>query len=81
MKTAFILLAQYERAVVPIEEISETYFGCNRNTAIAKAKAGTLPVPAFRCGESQKNQWVIHLSDLAEFIDRQREIAKEDWVG
>ncbi|MEH6630198.1 MAG: pyocin activator PrtN family protein [Halopseudomonas aestusnigri] len=81
MKTSFYLLAQFEKPIIPLEDISEEYFGCSRSTAIQKAKSGTLPVPAFQCGQSQKSTWMVHINDLATMIDQQREAAKEDWVG
>ncbi|EGG92990.1 hypothetical protein IMCC1989_1943 [gamma proteobacterium IMCC1989] len=81
MKTEFLLMAQFEKAVVPLEDICAEYFGCARHTAKQKAKAGTLPVPAFQCSTSQKAPWMVHVVDLAKWVDKQRELAKEDWVG
>jgi hypothetical protein len=80
MKTSLLLMAQFEKPVVPLEQICKEYFSCSRHTAFVKAKAGTLPVPAFRCG-SNKGTWMIHISDLAVMIDSQREQARKDWVG
>ena len=81
MKTEYILLAQYERAIIPLEEICEEYFSCRRHTAIRKAKNGTLPVPSFQTGIGQKSPWMIHISDLATMIDEQRDKAREDWIN
>ena len=80
MKTSLLLMAQFEKPVVKLEDICEEYFSCKRHTAISKAKAGTLPVPAFRCG-SNKGVWMVHITDLAIMIDKQREEAKKDWLG
>ena len=80
MNTAFMLLAQFEKPVVNLDDICVEYFGCKSHTAKQKALAGTLPVPAFRCG-SNKTTWLIHVTDLAVMIDKQREAAKEDWIG
>lgn len=81
MKTVLLLMAQYEAATVPLEDICQQYFGCARHTAIQKAKAGTLPVPAFQMGASQKSTWVVHISDLAALIDKQRQQANDEWLG
>ena len=79
MNTALLLMAQYEKATIPLEDICKDYFGCSRHTAIEKAKASTLPIPAFRIGKTQKAPWFVHVTDLAEWIDKQREEAKEEW--
>ena len=75
-----LLLAQFEKPVIKLEDICEEYFSCSRHTAFVKAKTGTLPVPAFRCG-SNKGSWMVHITDLAEMIDKQRDEAKKDWLG
>jgi hypothetical protein len=80
MKTAFALMAQHEKAVLPLDDICEEYFGCKKKTAEGKALAGSLPVAAFRIG-TQKGRWMVHVTDLAEMIDKQREEAKKDWIG
>lgn len=76
-----LLLMKFETPTIPLEKICEDYFGCSHGTAKQKAKAGTLPIPAFRLGYSQKLPWVVNISDLAAFIDRQYEEAKREWVG
>ena len=81
MNTALLLMAQFEKTTVLLEEICEDYFGCARHTAIQKAKAGTLPVPAFKIGTGQKAPWFVHVNDLAVLIDKQRERAKQEWIG
>jgi hypothetical protein len=81
MKTEFLLLAQFEKPVVALEDICEEYFACKRHTAIQKAKAGTLDVNAFQLGESNKSPWMVHISDLAAMIDKRRDKAKRDWIG
>ena len=79
MKTALLLMAQYEKTTIPLEDVCEEYFACARHTAIQKAKASTLPIPAFKVGAGQKAPWFVHVSDLAELIDKQRQEAKEEW--
>jgi len=71
MQTIFMLLAQFEKPVVPLKEICGEYFGLSHQTARVRANAGQLPIPAFRT--SQKNDYLVHLADLAAYIDQQRE--------
>ena len=80
-KTEIMLLMKYESPIIPLERICESYFGCSKNTAKQKAKSGTLPVPAFRLGSSQKLPWMINVQDLAQFIEQSRNEAKSEWVG
>lgn len=80
-KTEILLMMKYETPAIPLDKICEDYFGCSRGTAKQKAKAGVLPIPAFRLGNSQKLPWMVHVSDLAIFIDKRYEEAKNEWVG
>ncbi len=79
MKTSFLLLAQYEKPLIPLKDISEEYFGCAPGTAQKKASSGNLPLPIVRLSESQKSPLFVHINDLAEFIDKQTEKAREEW--
>lgn len=77
--TEMLLFVRYETPTIPLEVIGEEYFGCAKGTARLRAKVGTLPVPAFRLGSSQKSPWKVSISDLAAFIDEARKEAKSNW--
>ncbi len=78
MNTMFLLMAEFETATIPLADISERYLGMKPATADKKAGAGTLPIPSFRLGDSQKAPRMVHVKDLADFIDQRRtEAAKE----
>jgi len=38
MKTSLLLMAQFEKPIVRLDDICEEYFSCKRHTAIGKAK-------------------------------------------
>lgn len=78
MKTSFMLLAQYEQAVIPLADICDTYFGCSHRTAMNKAKSGQLPIAVFKLVELANAPYYVHVIDLADFIEEQREIAKRE---
>jgi len=80
-KTELLLLMKFEAPTIPLEKVCEDYFGCSKGTAKQKAKSGTLPVPAFRLGTSQKLPWMVSVSDLANYIDESRQQALNEWVG
>lgn len=71
MKTVFMLLAQYEKPVVKLSEICDEYFGLSPQTAKLRANAGRLPVKAFRA--TQKAEYLVHIADLAQYIDEVRQ--------
>ncbi|EKN3597365.1 pyocin activator PrtN family protein [Yersinia enterocolitica] len=78
MNTTFLLMAEFETSTIPLADIAERYFGMKPVTADKKAGAGDLPIPTFRIGDSQKAPRMVHVSDLAEYIDGQRHQAKEE---
>lgn len=76
----FLLMAQFERSPVPLEDVCEEYFGMRVKQARMFAAAQSLPVPAFKLRNSEKSGWFIDLRDLANHIDKQREFAREDFI-
>ena len=51
MKTAYILAAQYERAVIPVEVVARDYFGgLDKDTFLRKVGAGENPAPCDQDG-------------------------------
>lgn len=77
MNTMFLLMAEYETASIPLADVCEKYFGMKQATADKKAALGQLPIPTFRAGESQKAPRMIHIQDLADYIEKQRAAGTE----
>ncbi|HIB1682310.1 TPA: pyocin activator PrtN family protein [Salmonella enterica subsp. enterica serovar Muenchen] len=78
MNTMFLLMAEFETPTIPLSEIAERYLGMKPSTADKKASCGDLPLPTFRIGNTQKAPRMVHVSDLAEYIDNQRKEAKKE---
>lgn len=78
MNTAFLLLAEFGAADVPVELVAERYLALDAKTAKARAARGALPFPAYRCG-SQKTPWLVRITDLASWLDEQRAKAVSEW--
>lgn len=76
--TYFALLAEFGTGDIPLEICCKKYFGLSKEKAGSLARHHKLPVPAYR-GGSQMSQWLINASDLANYIDKQREAAKQNW--
>lgn len=72
MNTAFILMAQYQTAIIPAEKVARDYFDLSPEKFIRKTLAGEIALPLVRMEGSQKSARGIHLADLAAYLDKQR---------
>jgi hypothetical protein len=81
MQTAFLLMAFYQgKAVIPIDDVARDYFPHLSGDKLArKLAAGEIPIPVIRIENSQKSAKGVHLSDLADYIDRQRAAAVKEF--
>lgn len=80
MNTLFLLMAQYDgKAVIPLDQVCEDYMHLTVEKFKRKQLDGEIDIPVVRLGaNSQKAALGIHLKDLAEYIDRQREKAMKE---
>jgi Pyocin activator protein PrtN len=80
MKTAFILVAQYDGlAVVPLGIVCRDYFRHLTPDKLArKVLAGEINLPIVRMEGSQKAAKGVHINDLAAYLDRQTEAARRE---
>jgi hypothetical protein len=80
MNTLFLLMAQYDgQAVISLSQVCADYMGLTVEKFKAKQLSGEIAIPIVRLGaNTQKAALGIHLKDLAEYIDRQRESAISD---
>lgn len=79
MNTLFLLMAEFSQADVSLEVVAKKYFNLDKKEAYARAKLRTLPVPAYRAIDSQKAPWLVSLTDLAAYLDKQRDHARAEW--
>ncbi|MGL5948266.1 MAG: pyocin activator PrtN family protein [Aeromonas sp.] len=79
MNTAYLLMAEYETGTLTLDQISERYLGIAPRSAEARARSHSLPFPTFRLGDGNKAPRLVHLQDLADFIDRRRAEAKKEF--
>ncbi|TPP07021.1 pyocin activator PrtN family protein [Rhizobium glycinendophyticum] len=80
MKTAFLLMAQYDgKAIISVDEVCRDYFRhLTPAKFIRKVDAGEIELPMIRLEKSQKAAKGVHLQDLADYIDTQRRAAQLD---
>lgn len=77
MNTLFLLMAQYDgQAVIPLTRVCADYMNLTVEKFKHKQLTGEIDIPVVRLGaRSQKAGLGIHLKDLADYIDRQRQAA------
>ena len=80
MNTTFLLMAEYGTTDIPLEVVAEKYLGMAARAAGNKAAKGELPFPAYRPG-SQKSPWLVRITDLAAWLDAERDKAAADFEG
>jgi hypothetical protein len=79
MKTTFLLLAQYETAVIPLETVCRDYFRhISPEALVRKSLAGEIDLPIMRIEDSQKAARGVHVFDLAAWIDNRRAVAQRE---
>ncbi|OCG72946.1 pyocin activator PrtN family protein [Gilliamella sp. Occ4-3] len=81
MNTVFLLMAEFNTPTIPLSQIAERYLGMKPETANKKAICGELSIPTFRLDQGQKAPRIVHIKDLADFIDMKREEAKKELDG
>ncbi|MEQ5208694.1 pyocin activator PrtN family protein [Proteus sp. fly-1067] len=77
MNTVFLLLAEYETSQIPLSVVAEKFLSISPSWADKKANLGELPFPTYR--DNQKSGRLVHIVDLAEWIDKKREVAKAEF--
>lgn len=80
MKTAFLLMAQYDGlAVIPIDRVCRDYFSHLRpEMLVRKISAGDLALPLVRIEASYKCAKGVALVDLAAYLDARIEAARKE---
>lgn len=70
MRTEFLLMAQYNTAIVPIEAVCRDYF---RHLTVKKLSEkiarGEINLPLTRIEDSQRAAKGVHISHLSAWID------------
>lgn len=80
MNTAFLLMAQYNgQAIIPVETVCKDYFPhLSVEHFLRKQLHGEIGIPVVRMEQSQKSARGVHLTDLAAYIDKRREVAVKE---
>lgn len=81
MNTAFMLMAQYDgRAIIPLEDVRRDYFShLTIENFRRKVSNGSIALVVTTLEGSQKAARGVHLSDLASYIEAQRQKALTEY--
>ncbi|MBI6550125.1 pyocin activator PrtN family protein [Xenorhabdus lircayensis] len=78
MNTALLLMAEFETSQIPLSDIAVRYLKMSPGTAERKANEGKLDIPTYKLNNSQKSPRIVHVNDLAAYIDQQRARAVQE---
>lgn len=80
MNTLFMLMAKHNgAAMISAEVCCKDYFApLTLPVFMRKVGDGSIDLPLIRMEDSQKGAKMVHLSDLASYIDRRREAAAKE---
>jgi hypothetical protein len=73
------LAARFGGPAAPLADVCQTYFGLDYKAARERAAANRLPVTTFRLTDSQKAPLMVHITDLAAYIDATHAAARKEW--
>lgn len=80
MNTLFLLMAQYDgRVIVPLDRVCADYFThLTPEKLKMKVAAGQIDLVIVPIEPSQKSARGVHVTDLADYLDTQRDKAKAE---
>jgi hypothetical protein len=75
-------MIRYSSPVVPLETIVNDYFTHMKiEEANRRANKMELPFPVFKSEDTKKAKWMVNIVQFAAYLDRQSEIANQDFKG
>jgi hypothetical protein len=81
LNTAFLLMAQCNgKAIIPLDEVRRDFFShLTLPKFLRKLSSGDIALPLMRIETSQKCAKGVHLQDLADYLDKRRQVAQREF--
>ena len=81
LSTVFLLMAQYNgKAIIPLDEVRRDFFShLTLPKFLRKLSSGEIALPLMRIETSQKCAKGVHLQDLADYLDKRRQMAQREF--
>lgn len=78
--TMHLLMAEFgPRMMIPLDELASSVLGISVNTAKRRARSCELPFPTVKLNDSQKAPYLVHIHDLATYIEKKCSSARIEW--
>ncbi len=78
--TTTMLFLRYKKPIVALNTIIADYLPhLNEKSARRQANTCSLPFPAFRTSNSTQAEYFVNISDLAMWLEKEQEQARQDW--
>ena len=80
MKTLFLLMAQYDgQVIIPVDTVCADYFSHLSPKNLRQNIAhGKIDIPLVQMDSSRQSARGVHVRDLAAYLDKQHQAAKDD---
>lgn len=80
MQTIFMLMSRYDtRVMIPLETVRKDFFPELSLISLKnKTDSGEIPLVVTRLCPSQKSTRMVHVKDLADFLDGQAKKARTE---
>ena len=80
MNTLFLLMAQYNgQVIIPLGSVCADYFShLTEQNLRRKVALGDIDLPVVQIENSKQSARGVHIQDLANYIDKQCELARAD---
>lgn len=79
MNTLMMLFCQYDsKSVIPVDVVAAEHFNLDKQVFLRKISDGSIGLPVICMEDSQKTAKVVHVKDLADYIDNRRANAQRE---
>lgn len=76
--TELMLYGKYQNAVIPLAVCCKEITGLSYKKACEAINRGEWPFPVTRAYNSTRAPYLVHIRDLAQYLDETFESARED---
>ncbi len=80
--SSLLLGMKYKSSVVALEVVVKDFLPhLNIETAKKRAAVQDLPFPTFKAEDSNKAPYMVNITDVAIWLNKQSQISKQDWTN
>jgi len=76
LTTELMLYGKYQKPVINLSECCDEVLGLCHKNAREAARSGGLPFPVIKARETRQAPYLVHIRDLARYLDEAFETAR-----